>query len=151
MRRYSANRRFMNGIFWIPRTGAPCRALPRLMGNGGRYRFRRWRDKRIWEKFLEALTGDPNFEWPMIDASHSMVHLYAAGINAVIPSKKNRKEHRNYDRYLCKIRRLVESVFLWRKRWRGIATRYAKTQHRSWPLFRFAVLSSGLLYCLDLA
>ena len=31
-----------------------------------------------------------------------------------------------YDRYLYKIRHLVENAFLWLKRWRGIATRYAK-------------------------
>lgn len=44
----------------------------------------------------------------------------------VIPSKKNRKEQRDYDKYLYKLRHLVENCFLFLKRWRGIATRYAK-------------------------
>ena len=44
----------------------------------------------------------------------------------VIPSKKNRKQLREYDEYLYKIRHLVENAFLLLKRWRGIATRYAK-------------------------
>jgi transposase len=42
------------------------------------------------------------------------------------PPKKNRKIQRDYDRYLYKLRHLVENVFLHFKRLRGIATRYAK-------------------------
>lgn len=45
---------------------------------------------------------------------------------AVIPPKRNRKVHRDYDAYLYRHRHLVENAFLWLKRWRGIATRYAK-------------------------
>ena len=45
----------------------------------------------------------------------------------VIPSKKNRKEQRGYDKYLYKLRHLVGNCFLSLKRWRGIAARYAKT------------------------
>ena len=48
------------------------------------------------------------------------------GMNAVIPPKKNRKEQRPYDADLYKARHLVENAFLHLKRWRGIATRYAK-------------------------
>lgn len=40
--------------------------------------------------------------------------------------KKNRKEQREYDKELYKARHLVENTFLHLKRWRGIATRYAK-------------------------
>jgi len=48
------------------------------------------------------------------------------GMQAVIPPRKNRKEPRSYDKYLYKLRHLVESVFLQFKHWRGIVTRYAK-------------------------
>ncbi len=48
------------------------------------------------------------------------------GMTAVIPPKKNRKDQRHYDKELYKIRHLVENAFLHLKRWRGIATRYAK-------------------------
>lgn len=53
---------------------------------------------------------------------------YAAKHNMqiVIPPKKNRKDQRDYDEYLYKLRHLVENAFLHLKRWRGIATRYAK-------------------------
>lgn len=48
------------------------------------------------------------------------------GMKVQIPSKKNRKEQRDYDKELYKLRHLVENAFLHLKRWRGIATRYAK-------------------------
>ena len=60
------------------------------------------------------------------DTAEIISHATAAGMNVVIPPKKNRKIQRDYDRYLYRIRHLVENAFLWLKRWRGIATRYAK-------------------------
>jgi transposase len=48
------------------------------------------------------------------------------GMKSVIPPRKHRKIQRDYDRYLYKLRHLVENAFLHLKRWRGIATRYAK-------------------------
>jgi transposase len=50
----------------------------------------------------------------------------AKGMGVVIPPKRNRKEQRAYDKALYKLRHLVENAFLHLKRWRGIATRYAK-------------------------
>ena len=48
------------------------------------------------------------------------------GCEIVIPPKKNRKTQRYYDKTLYHVRHLVENAFLHLKRWRGIATRYAK-------------------------
>jgi transposase len=48
------------------------------------------------------------------------------GMKAVIPPKKNRTVHRPYDKDLYKLRHRVENAFLSLKRWRGIASRYAK-------------------------
>ncbi len=74
-------RQFINGVFWILRTGAPWRDLPETYGNwkNVHHRFCRWRDKGIWEKILEALVDDTDFEWLMIDASHVKAHPDAAG------------------------------------------------------------------------
>lgn len=47
-------------------------------------------------------------------------------MTAVIPPTKNRKVQREYDKDLYKLRHLVENAFMHLKRWRGIATRYAK-------------------------
>lgn len=48
------------------------------------------------------------------------------GMDAVIPPKTNRKGQLPFDRHLYRYRHLVENRFLDFKRWRGIATRYAK-------------------------
>ena len=47
----------------------------------------------------------------------------------VLPPKSNRREKREYDRALYKLRHLVENGFLDFKQWRGVATRYAKFVH----------------------
>ena len=49
------------------------------------------------------------------------------GIEAVIPSRKNRKEPRDYDKHWYKMRNMAERAFNWLKRYRRIATRYEKT------------------------
>ena len=74
-------RQFINGVFWILRTGAPWRDLPAEYGQWKNVhrRFCRWRDKEIWENILTALVDDADFEWLMIDASHVKVHPDAAG------------------------------------------------------------------------
>ena len=75
------NRKFLDGVFWILRTGAPWRDLPPCYGkwNTVARRFRRWCDSKVWEKLLEILIDEPDFEWLMIDASHSKVHQHATG------------------------------------------------------------------------
>jgi transposase len=75
------NRQFINAVFWILRTGAPWRDLPPSYGDwkNTQRRFCRWRDKGHWEKLLERLIDEPDFEWLMIDASHIKVHPHAAG------------------------------------------------------------------------
>lgn len=50
----------------------------------------------------------------------------ASQMNPVIPPKRNRKEPRDYDKDLYKLRHLVENAFLHLKQWRAVATRYAK-------------------------
>jgi transposase len=64
------NRQFINAAFWIMRTDALCRDLPPDYGDWSNThrRFIRWRDKGIWEKLLEALIDDPDYEWLMIGA-----------------------------------------------------------------------------------
>ena len=70
----------------------------------------------------EALLADRGY-----DTNDILAYASSAGMEAVIPPKKNRMEQREYDRYLYRLRHLVENAFLHLKRWRGIATRYAKT------------------------
>ena len=75
------NRLFINAVLWILRTGAPWRDLPPEYGDwkNTHRRFCRWRDKGIWQKLLEILIVDPDFEWLIIDATHIKVHPHACG------------------------------------------------------------------------
>ncbi len=69
-------------------------------------------------------------EWLLADRGYDSNKIIEKAISqhmrVVIPPKKNRRVQRNYDKYLYKLRHLVENAFLHLKRWRGIATRYAK-------------------------
>ena len=69
----------------------------------------------------EHLLGDKGY-----DAKTIIQQAIIQGMQPEIPTKKNRKNQREYDEYLYKMRHLVENAFLHLKRWRGIATRYAK-------------------------
>ena len=50
----------------------------------------------------------------------------AKGMTPVIPPKRNRNVQREYDHDIYRERHLMENAFEKLKRWRGIATRYAK-------------------------
>jgi len=60
------------------------------------------------------------------DSNEIVAAAMRNGMKVCIPPKRNRKEMREYDAHLYKLRHLVENAFLLLKRWRGIATRYTK-------------------------
>ncbi len=78
----------------------------------------------------EAIIAEIQAEYLLADRGYDTdaIISYArqAGTTLVIPPKKNRKRLRDYDKHIHKLRHLVENAFLYLKRWRGIATRYAK-------------------------
>ncbi|UOA34084.1 hypothetical protein DSM110093_03919 (plasmid) [Sulfitobacter sp. DSM 110093] len=69
-----------------------------------------------------ALMADKAF-----DANWLLEELDARGTTAVIPPKANRKHQRDNDADAYKWRHLVENYFAKIKEFRGIATRYDKT------------------------
>ena len=69
-----------------------------------------------------ALLADKAF-----DADWLLQDLDERGATAVIPPKANRKVQRYYDGDMYKWRHLVENYFARIKEFRGIATRYDKT------------------------
>jgi transposase len=69
--------------------------------------------------------------------------IYSLGAEAVIPSKRNRKVQLPCDFEIYKLRHLVENAFLKLKKWRRIATRYAKNRAHSLPPCISAAWPSG--------
>ena len=77
-------------------------------------------------QLIEGITAENLLADRGYDSNAIVKQAKEQGIIAVIPPKKNRKTQRAYDKDLYKLRHMVENAFLHLKRWRGIATRYAK-------------------------
>ena len=84
-----------------------------------------------------ALLADKGY-----DSNAILEKAFSQGMQPVIPPKKNRKIQRHYHSDLYRLRHLVENPFLHLKRWRGIATRYAKNSS--------SFLAAVHIRCIDL-
>ncbi len=77
------NRRFLNGMLWIMRTGSPWRDLPEGYGKwiSVYQRFRRWADQGVWDALLETLVDlGLTDDWThMIDTTTVRAHSQATG------------------------------------------------------------------------
>ena len=77
-------------------------------------------------RLIEGLTAENLLADKGYDSNEIIDAAKEQGMSVIIPPKKNRTEQREYDKALYKHRHLVENAFMHLKRWRGIATRYAK-------------------------
>ena len=76
------DRRVLNGIFWVLRTGSPWRDLP------GRYgppttiynRFNRWAKAGVWLRIFEELSEKSPESLQFIDSSIIRAHQHAASV-----------------------------------------------------------------------
>lgn len=76
---------------------------------------------------LEQIAADILLADKGYDADERVIErLQQQGKTAVIPSKRNRKQPREYDKHLYKARHLIENFFAHLKQYRAIATRYDK-------------------------
>ncbi len=83
------DRRVLNGIFWVLRSGAPWRDLPAIYGPRTTCynRFVRWRRAGVWDRIMEALAAPHEAAVQMIDTSVVRVHQHGACI------AENRDQH----------------------------------------------------------
>ena len=74
------DRRVLNGIFWILRSGAPWRDLPLSFGPRTTCynRFVRWRRAGLWDRIMNALSAEHDAAVQMIDTSIVRVHQHGA-------------------------------------------------------------------------
>src|SRR5512132_1032995 len=73
------DRRVLNGIFWVLRSGAPWRDLPAIYGPRTTCynRFVRWRKAGIWDRIMRVLTATQDAKVQMIDTTMVRVHQHA--------------------------------------------------------------------------
>ena len=73
------DRRVLNGIFWVLRSGAPWRDLPERYGpcTTCYNRFNRWRKAGVWDRLMYAITEAYDGAVQMIDSSSVRVHQHA--------------------------------------------------------------------------
>jgi len=74
------DRRVLNGIFWVLRSGAPWRDLPERYGPRTTWynRFVRWRKAGVWDRMMDAITAAHDGDTQMIDSTSVRVHQQAA-------------------------------------------------------------------------
>ena len=75
------DRRVLNGIMWVLRSGAPWRDLPERYGpyTTCYNRFNRWRKNGVWDRLMDAIVEAYDGDIQMIDSSSVRVHQHAAG------------------------------------------------------------------------
>jgi transposase len=74
------NRRFLDAVLWIAKTGAPWRDLPERLGhwNSQWRRFDRWCEGGRWEP-LAGVFRDPDLDTLVLDSTVIRGHPCAAG------------------------------------------------------------------------
>jgi transposase len=74
------NRRFLDAVLWVARTGAAWADLPERLGNGNSQwrRFDRWAKAGRWDPILAALR-DPDLDVLILDSTAVRAHPCAAG------------------------------------------------------------------------
>jgi transposase len=75
------NRRFLNALLWMARSGARWRDLPEQFGDYEtvKRRYYRWIEMGVLDGILAALAREADLEWLMIDSTIVRAHQHAAG------------------------------------------------------------------------
>ena len=75
------NRLFLEAVLWRVRMGLPWRDLPSDFGNWNSVfqRFRRWAVAGVFDRIFERLSGEPDFEYALIDGTIVSAHQKASG------------------------------------------------------------------------
>lgn len=75
------NRRFLNALLWMARSGGRWRDLPERLGkpDAVKRRYYRWIEMGVLDDILAALAREADLEWLMIDSTIVRAHQHAAG------------------------------------------------------------------------
>jgi transposase len=78
------NRRFIEAVLWIARTGSPRRDLPAELGNWNTVfkRFRDWVKADVFKRLFDPASDDPDMECAMLDATIEAPAPAQAGVHS---------------------------------------------------------------------
>lgn len=94
---------------------------------------------RIIGDRIQALVGDKGYNSDAIREE-----LHKAGIEPVIPARRNRRQPADFSREIYKERNRIEGIFNRLKNWRRVATRYAKSAASFLAFVSIAVIKQWL-------
>jgi transposase len=79
------NRRFLNALLWMARSGGRWRDLPERLGDYDtvKRRYYRWIAMGVLDAMFEALAREADMEWLMIDSTIVRAHQHAAGARQI--------------------------------------------------------------------
>lgn len=75
------NRKFLEAVLWIARTGSPWRDLPEHFGKWNTVfkRYSDWVKADVFTHIFNAVSDDPDMEYAMVDATIVKVHRHGHG------------------------------------------------------------------------
>ncbi len=74
------NRRFVNGVLWVIRSGMRWADLPERYGKykSVHKRFLRWAEAGVWDRLFDDLVADRKNQYLMLDSTIVRAHQQAA-------------------------------------------------------------------------
>lgn len=77
----SNNRRFMDAVLWMARSGGRWKDLPERFGKVStvKDRYYDWIERGVFTEIFQALSGEADMEWLMVDSTIVRAHQHAAG------------------------------------------------------------------------
>jgi transposase len=84
------NRLFVEAVLYRYRAGIPWRDLPERFGDfrAVHTRHSRWSRSGVWRRAFEALAGEADNEYAMIDATIVRAHQHSAGAKKGGPKRR---------------------------------------------------------------
>ena len=85
------NRLFVDAVVYRYRAGIPWRDLPERFGDWKNtyQRFNRWAKSGVFDRLLKTLSGAPDNEYMMIDATIVRAHQHSAGARKKTARKRS--------------------------------------------------------------
>ena len=77
----SDNRRFVDALIWMARSGGRWRDLPERLGpyQTVKRRYYRWIDNGVLDRLFEALAEEADLDWVAVDSTSIRAQAQAAG------------------------------------------------------------------------